>query len=196
MPRWRAFWHGASILLPPFMLLVLAAFSWWVAREASRAGHGGGHEIAAPQQPDYFLQDFGTRSYDAQGQLVGSLGGASMRHYPGDDTVRIERPNLRAVGRDGTVTTAVAQSGISNADASNVQLIGQAVVRRDAPGQPELSVRSDFLNIFPGQQRVVTNRPNVVTRGASSFSGSSLEMDGVHGTFNMGGGVTGRIAPP
>ncbi len=196
MSRWMRLWRRASAFLPPLLMVLLAAFSWWVAQEAMRAMHGGGSTAEPPQKPDYFLHDFHTRSFDAQGQPTAQLSGQAMQHIPGNDTVRITRPDLQSRNPQGVVTTARAQTGVSNADGSNVQLLGDAVVHRIAPGVPELTIRSNFLNIFPNAQRISSNQPSTVQRGTSVFSGASLEMNGLDGTFAMQGKVSGSVTRP
>ena len=186
--RWARLWRSVSTLLPLLLMLLLAGFSWWVAQQALRALRGS-EPAAPPQQPDYFLRDFRTRSFDSNGLPGALLSGAAMRHIPGDQTVRIEQPVLHAVEAGGVVLDAHERIGISNADASNIQLLGDAVVKRTVPGSPELSVRSDFLNIFPNAQRVLSNRPTVVQRGAMRLAGDTLDFDGVAGTLSVHGAV-------
>lgn len=195
MSRWMRLWRRLSTFLPPLLMVLLAAFSWWVAQEAMRAKGGPGSAPEPPQKPDYFLRDFHTTTFNAQGQLSAQLSGTSMQHLPGDNTVHITAPVLRSQGPQGVVTTAQAQSGISNADASNVQLLGGAVVRRVVPGAPELTVRSNFLNIFPNDQRIASNQATTVQRGATVFSGGNLDMNGLDGTFAMQGKVNVKLVP-
>ncbi len=193
--RWLArLWRGAATLLPPILMALLAIFSWWVAREAMRSG-GAAPGAEAPREVDYFLRDFNARTFDVQGRPVAVLAGQSMEHQPGVDTVRINAPSLRAVNADGVTTTARARVGLSNADVSNVHLQGDAVVERLAPGQPVLRLRSDFLNVYPNTQRVLSDRPSTLQRGDSVVSADGLVMDGLVGTIDMQGNVHGSVAP-
>ncbi|WP_031409478.1 LPS export ABC transporter periplasmic protein LptC [Thiomonas sp. FB-Cd] len=196
MQRLVRLWRRLSLLLPPLLMVLLAALSWWVAQEAGRGAGGPGGPREPPQKPDYFLHDFHTRTFDAQGRITAQLSGQAMQHIPGNDTVRITQPTLRAQTAQGVLTTAQAQIGISNSDGSNVQLLGDAVVHRIAPNMPELTVRSDFLNIFPNAQRISSNKPSTVQRGDSLFSGGNLEMNGLDGTFAMRGQVSGTVVRP
>ena len=189
---WLRLWRSMSTLLPLLLMLLLAGFSWWVAQQALHALRGR-EPAAPPQEPDYFLRDFQTRSFDADGRPGALLSGAAMRHIPGDQTVRIEQPVLHVVESGGVVLDARARAGISNADASNIQLLGDAVVQRRAPGAPELSVRSDFLNVFPNTQRVQSNRPTVVQRGAMRLEGDALDFDGIAGTLSVRGAVRATV---
>ena len=192
--RVERLWRRVATLLPLLLMLLLAAFSWWVAQQALHALRGGAAP-AAPQQPDYFLRDFRTRSYDAQGRPGALLSGAAMSHLPGDQTVRVEQPVLDVVDAHGIATHASARVGISNADGSNVQLLGDAQVRRTAPGAAPLTISSDFLNIFPDAQRVTSNRPTVVQRGAMRLAGDALSFDGLKGTLSVQGRVRATLPP-
>ena len=190
--RWARLWRSLSTLLPLLLMLLLAGFSWWVAQQALRALHGG-EQASPPQQPDYFLRDFRSRSYGADGSPGALLSGAAMRHIPGDQTVRVEQPVLHAVDAHGVVLDARARAGISNADGSNIQLFGSALVQRQVPGKPLLSIRSNFLNIFPNAQRISSNQPSVVQRGAMRLAGDALQFDGLAGTLAVQGGVRASL---
>ncbi len=191
--HWLAARRRATTTLPLVLMLLLAGFSWWVAREALQAIGVGGAAATAPQQPDYYLRDFQTRSFDSLGQSTAELSGAAMQHIPGNQTVRIEQPRLRVVDSQGALTHASAQIGLSNSDGSNVQLYGDAVLQRQAPHTQAVVVRSSFLNVFPQTRRIMSNRPSTVQQGLSVFSGDDLEMNGLDGTFSMHGQVRGRL---
>ncbi|OYV36886.1 MAG: LPS export ABC transporter periplasmic protein LptC [Thiomonas sp. 20-64-5] len=192
----RQFWLRLSAWTPVLLLAIAAAFSWWVAQVVMQAEQ---HSKLSPAQsalPDYLLHDFSTASYNAQGQLTAVLRGAQMVHLPATDTFDITGPQLHAVNPQGLVTTATALRGLSNKDGSNVQLLGNAVVERSGTAnQPPLVVRSDFLNIFPNQQIVQSNRPTVVQQGQTRFSGNSLQFNGVDGTAALQGRVQAVIVP-
>lgn len=194
--RLRALWLRLGAWMPMVLLALVAAFSWWVAQVVMQAEHDARQELRGPTLPDYVLHTFTTERYDAQGRLTMSIAGNRMVHDPKDNVFTIADPQLRATAADGSVTTATAQKGRSNADASNVQLIGDAVVRRAATAsQPALTVRSTFLNVFPNTQVVQSDQPTVIDRGGSRFSGDSLNFNGIDGTVDMGGKVRGTLAP-
>lgn len=192
----RQFWLLLSAWTPVLLLAVAAAFSWWVAQVVMQAEQHPKLNPAQSALPDYLLHDFSAASYNAQGQLSAVLRGTQMVHLPATDTFSITAPQLRAVNPQGLVTTATALRGLSNKDGSNVQLLGNAVVERSGTAnQPPLVVRSDFLNIFPNQQIVQSNRPTVVQQGQTQFSGNSLHFNGVDGTSSMQGRVKAVIVP-
>lgn len=192
----RQFWLRLGAWTPVLLLAIAAAFSWWVAQVVMRAEQHPKLSAAQSALPDYLLHDFSAASYNAQGQLSAVLRGVQMAHLPATDTFDITAPRLHAVNPQGLVTTATAQRGLSNKDGSNLQLLGNAVVERSGTAnQPPVVVRSDFLNIFPNQQIVQSNRPTVVQQGQTQFSGNSLQFNGVDGTSSMQGRVKAVIVP-
>ncbi len=194
--RLRALWLRLSAWMPLLLLALAAAFSWWVAQVVLQAEKGAEKPPAGPVLPDYVLHDFRTERYDPQGRLTSLLSGRQMVHDPAQNTFTLIDPRLRTQTAEGVVTLAQAQQGRSNADGSNLQLIGDAVVRRKAGGgQPPLVVRSDFLNIFPNTQVVESNRPTQIEQGASRLSGDQLRFDGLQGLLSMDGRVRAVFTP-
>jgi lipopolysaccharide export system protein LptC len=192
-PSLRQFWLRLSAWTPIALLAIAAAFSWWVAQVVMRAEQPAAIAPARSSLPDYLLHQFSAARYDDRGVLRAVLQGEQMVHLPASDTFDIAAPQLRVVNPQGVVVTSSALRGVSNKDGSNVQLLGDAVVQRSGGSQQPIVVRSAFLNIFPNQQIVQSNRPTVVTQGATRFSGDSLDFDGIAGTVAMHGRVRGVI---
>jgi len=181
--------------MPLLTLLLLAGFSWWVAQQALRAVRAPSAVSEAQVQPDYFLQGFQVRSYALDGRQVSVVSGTAMQHIPADQTLHISDVVLHSVSADKVAIDASARRAISNADGSNVQLLGQAELQRNAPGQPALTVRGDFLNLFPPQQKLTTDRPSTVERDGSIMGAQQLEVDALTGQVTLHGRVS-VVLPP
>ena len=88
------------------------------------------------------------------GELRSELWGKEGRHYPDTDTLEVDDVRVRTVSPSGLTTRATANRGLSNADGSEVQLFGNAMVVREAAtgpdGQamPQLEFRGEFLHAF------------------------------------------------
>jgi lipopolysaccharide export system protein LptC len=127
--------------------------------------------------------------------------GAAARHYPDTDTTEIDQPRIRAFNARGELTVATARRAISNADGSEVQLIGGAVVTReastDASGQirPRMEFRGEFLHVFVDAERVSSNKPVELTRGDLRFTGDGLEFDNINQVLQLTGRVRGQLQP-
>lgn len=199
-PRLRQAWERLTLYLPVLLMGLLALGSWWLVRNAPRplemqAGQPPRHE------PDYYMRDFSVRSFDAAGRLTGELRGALVQHYPDTDTLEVEEARMRSVAEDGSVTTARARRALSNADGSEVQLFGQArVVREVAPRPgaappPRMEFEGEFLHAWVREERVRSDQPVTLRRGADVFTADRLEYDHLEQVLQLQGRVRGVLAP-
>lgn len=194
----RAAWERASIYLPLILMAVLALGTYWLVRNAPMLGLP---EIAAPlrHEPDYFMRDFSIKTFDATGRLKSEIVGTEARHYPDTDTIEIDKVHIRSVNPLGRVTIATANRGLSNADGSEVQLFGNAVVTRqaatDAAGQrqPQLEFRGEFLHAFADAERVTSNQPVVLTRDNDRFTADAMDYDNQERLMALQGRVRGVL---
>jgi lipopolysaccharide export system protein LptC len=187
-----------TIYLPVMLMGVLALGTYWLARTTPSFSNAPGARLPEKHEPDYFLRGFSVKSFDAAGRLKSEIEGTEARHYPDTDTMEVEQPRLRSFTAKGAVVLATAKKGISNADGSQVQLIGNAVVTReakDAKGQPEplLQVRGEFLDIFMDPERVKSHLPVTIKRGSDVFDADSMDYDNLSRIMNLNGRVRGVL---
>lgn len=198
---WRQTWDRLSLYLPVLLMGLLALGTWWLVRNAptplSQAA-----PTAPSDQPDYTMRSFSVRHFDESGRLQSEVRGEEGRHYPRTNTVEIDRVRMRSIGPDGRVTVATADRALSNADGSEVQLFGNAVVTRQPlparpgqPTQPVLEFRGEFLHAFTRAERVTSDRPVVLTRGADRFTADRLDYDHVAQVLQLQGRVQGVLQP-
>ena len=196
----RRAWDQIAVYLPLLMMGVLALATYLLARHTPAFLPDPAPQ-AARHEPDYFLRGFTVRSFDAQGRLKSEVSGAEGRHYPDTDTLEINQPRLRAYNERGQVTVAIAQRALTNGDASEVQLFGNAVVTRDsgtgARGEPTPPIRisGDFLHFFVNSEQLRSNRPVVIERGTDRFTGDTLDYNNLDLQLQLSGRVRGVIAP-
>jgi len=166
-----------SAYLPLVMMAVLAAGTWWLVRnaptfEAPRAAAPARHE------PDYVMTGFVVQRFGPDGTLRTQIEGDTLRHYPDDDTLEIDVARIRAIGDNGTVTTATARRALANGDGSEVQLLGDARVNRPASGKEEaVEFRSEFLHAFRNVEQVRSHLPVVMTQGTNVVRANSMNFD-------------------
>jgi len=196
----RHAWDRLSLYLPVLLMGLLALGTWWLVRNAPQAP--ATQEAGAPRhEPDYFMKEFSVKSFDASGRLQSEVLGAVARHYPDTDTLEIDTVRLRSLGLNGRLVRATADRALSNADGSEVQLRGNAVVVREAmPGvngkaQPALEFRGEFLHAWPKQERVRSDQPVVLTRGKDRFTADSMEYDNLDQVMQLRGRVRGVLVP-
>lgn len=194
----RAAWERTSVYLPIILMGLIALGTYWLARNTPSFG------VAEPQrparhEPDSFMRGFSVKTYDAAGRLKSEVHGAQARHYPDTDTLEVDQPRLRSYDQRGELTVASARRALSNADGSEIELFGDAIVTRQ-PGptspqdRPTLQFRGDFLHAYLDPERVVSNKPVELLRGADRITGDSMDYDNVSRVLVMTGHVRGVLA--
>nr|WP_283254352.1 LPS export ABC transporter periplasmic protein LptC [Ramlibacter paludis] len=185
--------------MPVILMGVLALGTYWLARSTPAAPKATA-KAAPTHEPDYFLRGFSVKTFDPAGRMKSELNGAEAHHFPDTDTTEITKPRMRSYNEHGALTLATADRALSNADGSEVQLFGHAVVTRegnDAQGkpQPKLEIRSDFLHVFANSEKLKTNKPVTLKRGDDVFEGDSLDYDNLNRVMQLNGRVKGVITP-
>ncbi|MBP8298292.1 MAG: LPS export ABC transporter periplasmic protein LptC [Burkholderiales bacterium] len=200
-PRWSGQpWHARlldtlSSYLSLLMMALLALGSWWLVTntplvEAPR--------VKAPltHEPDYTMREFLVQRFTPQGTLRAQIEGDTLRHYPDTDTFEVDNPKVRAWAADGGVTDASAKRALSNADASEVQLFGDARVTRLPTATDEgLTFRGEFLHAFLKTERVRSDQPVTFTRGAAVIRADSFTYDNIERIVEMKGHVRASFPP-
>ena len=199
-PVMRQGWEKFSLYLPIILMGMLALGTWWLVRNAP-APVAAAAASANPHQPDYFMKLFSVKSFDAAGRMQSEIKGEMGRHYPDTDTLEVDKVHMRSVTPQGLVTLATADRALSNADGSEVQLFGNAVVTREAlPGgagtaQPRLEFRGEFLHAFTQTERVRSDQPVVLIRGNDRFTADAMEYDHLDQVLQLRGRVRGVLMP-
>jgi len=189
-------WEQVSIYLPVLLMAMLALGTWWLVRNAPKPLQGKVDQTVSAD-PDYTMENFSVFQFDGKGRLQSVMEGAQARHLPLSDTTEIDQVRTRSLAPDGMVTTTSAQRGISNSDASEVQLWGDAVVERVPPNgsAPKSKLEGEFLHAWTQEERVKSHLPVVITRGNNRFTGNSLDYDNLDQVVVMQGRVRGVINP-
>jgi lipopolysaccharide export system protein LptC len=200
--RWTALPWPARLLdalssyLPMLLMGLLALGSWWLVKNTPVPE---GPRVAAPlrHDPDYTMRQFSVQRFMPEGPLRAQIEGDVLRHFPDTDTFEIEQPRVKAFAVDGGVTVASAHRALSNADASEVQLLGDAqVTRNPTASDPGLTFRGEFLHAFLKTEQVRSHLPATVTRGGTVIRADAFDYDNLNRTVSMTGRVRASFAPP
>ena len=199
--KWRHVGDKASMYLPVLIMGLLALGTWWLVRNAPKP-IAVGTEKVLQHDPDYFLKDFVIKNFEASGRLKSRLNGTTGEHFPDTDTLEIDDARMLSFTPDGRKTVGRSNRALSNGDGSEIQMFGQAVITREPmaarAGQkalPAMQLESEFLQIWPNEERVSTNKPVVMTRGSDKFTGDSMQYHHLDQILQMQGRVKGVIEP-
>lgn len=199
-PLWPALWDRFLLSLPVALMSVLALGSYWLVR-TTPAPPMPAPAATASHTPDYFMEDFSIKSFDAQGGLHAEVMGAAARHYPDTRWTEIDAIAMRSVDAQGRLSQASATRGLTNEDASEVQLIGKALVVRQAqdPTQagasPRMEFRGEFLHVFAKQELVRSSLAVELHHGTHRFTADALEYDNVTRVALLTGRVHATLVP-
>ena len=193
-------WDRLSLYLPIGLMGVLALGTYWLVQStpASRLPKG---ETVLRHEADYAMTGFSVRTFVEAGRLKSEVFGAAARHFPDTDTLEIDAVRIRTFDDQGRLTTATANRAVTNSDGSEVQLFGSARIVRDAQrnvgGQtvPRVEFRGDSLHAFLKTDRVVSNRPVELRRGADVFQAQTMDYDHERRAMVMQGRVRGTLVP-
>lgn len=197
---WR---EGLSSSLPILLMGVLAAGTWWLVRntpqpDAPRRAEAPKHEV------DYEMRQFVARRYAADGAQRAVVEGQVLRHYADDESIEIDAVRARGTDTQGRHIHASAQRGVSDADSTEIQLLGQAHVVRDAANvaadasaprkaiDGRLELQGEALWFYPDEQRVHSDTPVLMTSEDGQITAGTLDYDARLGVAQMGQGVRGQ----
>lgn len=185
-----------SAYLPVLVMGLMALGSWWLVKNTPLV-EGPRPAVPPRHEADYTMQQFSVQRFTPEGPLRALIEGDVLRHFPDTDTLEIERPRVKAFAVDGGVTLATARRALSNADATEVQLLGDAQVTREPTATDVgLTFRGEFLHAFLKTERVRSHLPATVTHGATVIRADSFTYDNLDRTVSMKGGVRASFAAP
>jgi len=196
----RSAWDRLSLYLPIVLMGVLALGSYWLVRSTPV------FETAATEQPqrhdpDYIMERFSVKTFDDKGRLKSEILGLVARHFPDTDFLEIEQVRIRSFSSSGHLTTATARRALTNSDTSEVQLIGDARVVReatlDASGTPlpRVSFSGEFLHAFLDAERIKSHKPVELQRGNDRITAESLDYNNFDQVMELRGRVRGVLQP-
>lgn len=206
-PGWRntldrlsRIWERSAIYIPVLLMGLLALGTYWLVRNTPAALPSEGPR-AVSSEPDYYMRKFGIKTFDESGQLKSDVSGTEVRHYPDTDTLEIDQALIRSYSIEGRLTTSTGNRALTNGDGSEVQLIGNARVVRDAAVEPNgrevprLEFEGEFLHVFVNDERVKSHLPVIITRGADRFAGDTFAYDNLDRVADLKGRVKGVLVP-
>jgi lipopolysaccharide export system protein LptC len=196
----RDAWERFLLYFPLVSMGLLALGTYWLVRSTPPVV-GVVAQRPVVHEPDYFMHEFSVKTFDAAGRVRTEVQGAKARHYPDTLWLEIDRVRVRSFDAQGRITTATAERGLTNEDSSEVQLMGNAVVVREAvqvPGGslfPRMEYRGEFLHAFMNTERVESHKPVELLRGNDRFAADRLEFDNVEQVMQLSGRVRGTLMP-
>ncbi len=197
----RLAWDRLSIYLPLVLRGVLALGTYWLVR-STPLFEPDAPEQAQRRDPDYLMERFSIKTFDGDGRLKSEVYGEQARHYPHTDILEIDQVRIRSYNPRGFVTVATARQALANNDATEVQLMGNARVVREATvdrsgtALPRVSFSGEFLHAFLNEERIKSHKPVELERAGDRVTADSLDYSNFDQVVEMRGRVRGTLLPP
>lgn len=193
-------WDRFLLYLPLALMALLALGTYWLVRTTPEST---GTTVTPTQShdPDYFMNDFSVRTFDASGRVRTEVVGDTARHYPDTQVIEIDAIRVRSFDVQGRLTIASARQGVTNDDSSELQLIGNAIVVQEAQTSPagkttpRMEYRGEFLHAFLNTEQIKSHKPVELLRGSDRFSADTLDFDNIEQVLQLRGRVRGTLVP-
>jgi lipopolysaccharide export system protein LptC len=200
MQRIRDAWERFLLYVPLTVMAVLALGTYWLVHSTAEVSDP---VVLAPvrHEPDYFMRGFSVRNFDASGLMRTEVSGEEVRHYPDTQWLEIDSIRVRSFDAQGHLTTAAATRGLAKEDASEVQLLGHAMVLREAADAltanpaPRMEYHGEYLHAFITAEKIQSNQPVELIRGMDRFTADSMNYDNAQQVLQLEGRVRGTLAP-
>lgn len=200
MSMYKNVWERFLLALPMIVMGLLALGSYWLVR-STPVLDGPTPVRPISHEPDYFMQGFSARTFDATGRIRTEVLGEKARHYPDTPWMEIDGIQIRSFDAQGRLTMASANRGLTNEDSSEVQLLGNAVVVREAiagtqaNAAPRMEYRGEFLHAFMSTEKIKSHLPVELLHGNDRFTADTLDYDNTGRVLQLHGRVHGTLVP-
>jgi len=184
-----------TIYLPLILFALLALGSWWLVRSMPELLPPG-IDKQTRQDPDYRLEKFTVKSFDATGRMTREIAGQSATHFPASQELHIQDIRIFAENEVGTRLQAQARQGVSRESEQQVTLSGDVLAVRAADSRgPRITLQGQALTALLDEERLVSSIPVEIVRGGDVFSAQSMDFDTRNGQYAMQGQVKTILAP-
>lgn len=144
---------------------------------------------------DYYMSDFKTRKYNADGLAEYTVSGASLAHYPDTDHSEITQPRI-VLNRPGAYWTIQSQSGQINTDPDRFTLNGNVVLQRNSEQAEPVTIKTSRLTVATDINTVSTSAPIEVVAPSWRLRAEGLYSAIDDGNFKLLADVVGRYEVP
>ena len=162
-------------LFPLGLMLALALLTFYLERTVREDDTPA---AARRHDPDYYVTNFTTTTYNRAGAPETMMSAARMVHYPDDDTTELEAPRVVQSKPNEPRYSVRAERGQLSRDGDEIFLYGDVVLVRDASEHaPEARMTTEFLHVLRDRSLVRSDREVKIVEGSRSLQGRGMEYN-------------------
>jgi lipopolysaccharide export system protein LptC len=179
-----------SLWLPLAILLLLAAFSYWIEQSVQLTSNGNGSER---KDPEGIMENFDALRTDAAGQPHYRLTARKLKHYSDSKRTELESPRFVQLDAQNGEVSAVAQKATVSPDGHEVEMSGDVRVLRAArAGQSALSLNTSRLLVFTELDLLRAPGPVEISDANLTVHASTMEFNYKQRVVKLTGRVQAR----
>jgi len=162
-------------LFPLGLMLALALLTFYLER-AVREDETP--TAARRHDPDYYVVNFTTTTYNPDGAAETRMSAERMVHYPDDDTTELVAPRVLQSKPNEPRYSVRAERGQLSRDGDEVFLYGGVLLVREASEHgPEARMTTEFLHVLRERSLVRTDKEVKIVEGSRSLEGRGMEYN-------------------
>jgi len=162
-------------LFPLGLMLALALLTFYLER-AVREDETP--TAARRHDPDYYVVNFTTTTYNPDGAAETRMSAERMVHYPDDDTTELVEPRVLQSKPNEPRYSVRAERGQLSRDGDEVFLYGGVLLVREASEHgPEARMTTEFLHVLRERSLVRTDKEVKIVEGSRSLQGRGMEYN-------------------
>ena len=163
-------WRGMLALV---LLVGAVALGWLQLRK-------GGGEVStdpADARSDYVLHDFELVTLNAEGVESFSLRAPELQQTPGGRTLQLATPLFLMPDKHGGYWEIRSRTGEVNEDSTQIRLREDVVAISPGTDARQTRVETDALDVFPNDNKAITDAVVTVTSPGTTMRGTGMEAD-------------------
>lgn len=166
-------WSG---LIPPLLLLAAA---YWLNQLVQPLPLGP--DSRKRHDADFIVTQFIATTLNEQGTPRFKLTAAQMLHYPDDDSMHLDAPQITSLSPGQPMLTATANKGTVSGKGDEVFLRENVKIVRAAStlngNQSEMIFSTSYLHIIPERDLADTDQPVTMTDGRNTINAIGMQLD-------------------
>ncbi len=144
---------------------------------------------------DYYMAEFSTRKFDANGRLEYIVHGETLAHYPVDDRSEIVAPRIE-LHRPDAIWQIQSRSGRFDTDPNLFSLEGDVVVNRQREGADPITIKTSSLTVATDTNIVNTDQIVEIVAPTWRLQATGLSSAIDDGMLALHSQVSGRYEVP
>ncbi len=144
---------------------------------------------------DYYLAEFTTRRFSANGALEYTVTGDTLAHYPDNDRSEISAPRID-LHRPEATWNIRSESGRFDTDPDLFTLQGDVILVRQREGREPVTIKTRSLTVATDDNVVATSEPIEIVSAEWQMMATGMTSSLDNGKLTLLSAVTGRFAAP